>query len=139
MSLVSVNWHPSPKELNGFRWISVVITLVLAVVLHIVRDMSISWCAVIAGIGLIIGLSGFISLRLTRIFYVSLVAVTLPIGMVVSFVFMAVFYFGLITPLGLFFRCIGRDALQRRRDPTARTYWIDHKPPQNLERYFRPF
>jgi hypothetical protein len=139
MSLVSVNWHPSPKELNSFRWISVLITLVLAVVLHVVRDVGLTWCAVIAGIGLVIGLSGFISLRLTRIFYVTLVAVTLPIGMIISFIFMAVFYFGLITPVGLFFRCIGRDSMKRRWDTKAETYWIEHKPPQNLERYFRPF
>lgn len=139
MSLVNVNWHPSPKELNSFRWISVVITLILSLVLHVLGDVGVAWCAVIAGIGLIIGLSGFISLRLTRIFYVTLVTVTLPIGMVVSFIFMAVFYFGLITPVGLLFRCIGRDALKRRWDTKAGTYWIEHKSPQNLERYFRPF
>ncbi len=139
MSLVNVNWHPSPKELNRFRLISVVITLILALVLHVLRDVGVAWCAVIAGIGLIIGLSGFISLRLTRIFYVTLVTVTLPIGMVVSFIFMAVFYFGLITPVGLLFRCIGRDALKRRWDTKSGTYWIEHKSPQNLERYFRPF
>lgn len=39
----------------------------------------------------------------------------------------AVFVF-LITPVALLFRLLGRDALKRRRDPAAPSYWIARAP-----------
>jgi len=52
---------------------------------------------------------------------------------------MAAFYFGLITPLGLVFRLIGRDLLCRRFDPKARSYWVPHQQAKKVERYFQQF
>ena len=101
--------------------------------------MAIQWCAVIVGVGALIWLSGLISLKLTRCIYVTLMAVTLPIGLTVSLILMSLFYYGLITPLGLVFRLIGRDALCRRFDPEAETYWIDHEQAEKPERYFHQF
>jgi hypothetical protein len=64
---------------------------------------------------------------------------TLPIGLVVSFVMLGLFYFLLITPLGLVFRLLGRDPLHRRFDPKAETYWVEHQPADRPERYFQQF
>jgi len=71
--------------------------------------------------------------------YVVLMAVTFPIGLVVSFTLLAIFYFLLLAPVGLFFRLIGRDALGRKFDPTADSYWLQRNPPENPERYFQQF
>ena len=60
----------------------------------------------------------------------------MPIGFVVSFVLLAVFYFLLLTPVALVFRLIGRDALRRRFDAAAPSYWVPHKTNQDLQRYF---
>ena len=139
MSLVSVNWNPTRKDLNGFRLIAVVAGVLVATLLFTLKHVDIRWCAVVAGAGFAIGFSGFISLKLTRVIYVVMMAVTLPIGFVISLVLMAVFYFGLITPVGLVFRLIGRDAMQRRCDPQARTYWIPHEQTTKPERYFQQF
>ena len=139
MSLVSVNWNPSRKDLNGFRLIGVCAGVLAATLLYTVKHVDLRWCLLIAAAGGGIGLSGFISLKLTRCIYIVMIAVTLPIGFVVSHVLMAVFYFGLITPLGLVFRLIGRDAMRRRLDPDARTYWIRHPQVTKTERYFQRF
>ncbi len=139
MSLVSVNWNPDPKSLHGFRLVSVGATLIMATLLYTLKHVDIRWCVAIAGAGGFIWLSGLVSLKLTRYIYVTLTALTLPVGFVVSLVLMGVFYFGLITPLGLVFRLIGRDILCRRFDPEARTYWVDHQQTSNMERYFQRF
>ena len=49
--------------------------------------------------------------------------------MVVSPVVLGAMYFLVITPVALFMRLIRRDALHRRFDRDARTYWIDRSPP----------
>jgi hypothetical protein len=139
MSLVSINWNPTRKDLNGFRLMAVGAGLLAAVLLYTLKHLDIRWCAGVALVGMAIGLSGFVSLKLTRTIYVAMLAVTLPIGFVVSLVLMAVFYFGLITPVGLVFRLIGRDALRRRFEPQTRTYWIPHERTTKPERYFQQF
>ena len=139
MSLVNVNWNPTRRDLNGFRLISVVATVLIAALLYWVKHVDARWCMAIVAAGAFIGLSGFVSLKLTWCIYVALVAITLPIGFVISLVLMTVFYFGLITPLGFVFRLIGRDALRRRFDPRASSYWIPHQQPTRMERYFQQF
>ena len=139
MSLIHVNWRPEDRELRQFAWIGVLAAVVLATVLHLVKGLDLRWCAVIVGLGCVLGLSPFVSLRITKAIYVLLVGATLPIGLVISFMSMSLFYFLLITPTGLFFRLTGRDPLQRRFDPKARTYWLPHQPPDRPERYFQQF
>jgi len=139
MSLVSVNWNPSPKDLNGFRIISAIAGVVLAMVFYLFKGTDLCWCAAIVAAGAGVALSGFVSLKLTRCIYLGMVAVTLPIGLVVSLVLMALIYFGLITPLGLIFRLIGRDVLKRRFDPAAQSYWTAHEQTTQMDRYFRQF
>ena len=52
---------------------------------------------------------------------------------------MGFLFFGLITPLGLVFRLIGKDPLNRRFDRAAATYWSDPRPRRGKESYFRQF
>lgn len=139
MSLVSVNWNPTRKDLNGFRLIAVCAGLLVPVLLYVVEHVDPRWCLAIAAAGGGIGLSGFVSLKLTRAIYLVMMVVTLPIGFVVSLLLMGVFYFGLITPVGLIFRLIGRDAMRRRFDPNASTYWVRHERATKPQRYFQQF
>ena len=42
---------------------------------------------------------------------------------------MGLLFFLTITPIALFFRTSGKDQLNLKRDPDARSYWIDREPP----------
>jgi hypothetical protein len=53
----------------------------------------------------------------------------LLLGMIVSPIVMGIIYFVVITPVALFFRIKGRDALSRKYDPALRSYWIHRDPP----------
>ena len=139
MSLVSVNWNPSSKDLNGFRIIAVMAGVVLATVFYLFKGTDLRWCAAIVAAGVCVALSGCVSLKLTRCLYLGMVVITLPIGWTVSLVLMALVYFGLITPLGLLFRLMGRDVLKRRFDPEAKSYWTAHEQTTQVDRYFRQF
>jgi len=39
--------------------------------------------------------------------------------------FLALIYFGVIVPVGLFFRLRGKVFLSLKFDPSAKSYWID--------------
>ena len=71
--------------------------------------------------------------------YVGLTLLALPVGYLVSYLAMGALFYLLITPLGLFFRIIGRDPLQRRFRKEAASYWIPLGPGPPRERYFRQF
>jgi hypothetical protein len=139
MSLIHVNWNPQDRELRRFAWIGTAASMVLAIVLHTVKGLDLTWCGILVGCGVALGVTPWVSLRITKAVYVILVGATLPIGLVVSFVMLSLFYFLLITPIGLLFRLMGRDPLQRRFDAKARTYWVEHQPPDRPERYFQQF
>ncbi len=139
MSFVEINWHPKRKQLQNFGKIALIATAVISLLLYLLKGVAIQWASIIFAAGLIIFLSSVISLRLTRGIYVVLTAVTFPIGLTVSFMLLAAFYFLLLAPLGLFFRLTGRDVLGRKFDPTAESYWQQRKPPDSSERYFHQF
>lgn len=94
---------------------------------------------VLWAIGSISGLFALIRPAWNRPLYVGLILLTFPIGFVMSYVIMGVIYYLIFTPVALLFRLIGRDALHRRFDPKAASYWVEHREVENVERYFRQY
>ena len=139
MSLIKINWNPGHKELSSFGKIALIASALVSILLYLLKGLGFKWVLIILGIGFGIFLSSLVCLKLTRMIYIGLTALTLPIGFVVSFILLAAFYFFLLTPLALFFRLIGRDTLQRKFDSAAKSYWGTRSPPQGLDRYFQQF
>ena len=139
MSLIKINWHPKRKELCNFGIIALIASTVISLLLYMLKGLGIQWVLIILSIGFTIFLSSIISAKLTRIIYLGLTLATLPIGLVVSFLLLAIFYFLILTPLGLVFRLVGRDPLRRKFDSTADSYWLSRREPESPEQYFRQF
>jgi len=139
MALIEVNWNPDDRELRRFGWIAALDSVAIALVLHWVSGLDLRWCTLIAAAGGAVAISPLISPRITKGIYRVLVAAALPIGLVMSLLLVGLVYYGLVTPIGLLFRLMGRDVLHRRFDPKARTYWLEHRPPAGPERYFQQF
>ena len=139
MALIEVNWHPKRKDLRSFGSIALFATFLVALLLYVLKGVGLQWALPIFFVGLVTFLCSLISLKLTRIIYLGLTLVTVPIGVGISFLVMAAFYFLLLMPIGMFFRLIGRDALRRKFEPDAKTYWLARQPHKEPERYFRQF
>lgn len=69
--------------------------------------------------------------------YLGWIHLAYPIGWTISHLAMAITYFLLFTPVGLVMRLLGRDAMERRFDRDARSYWVEREPAGDTERYFR--
>jgi hypothetical protein len=139
MALIEVNWNPEKKDLRSFGWIGLVACCILAGLLYLLKGLAIKWICVIIAVGFVIFISSLVCLTITRLIYVGLTAITLPIGMAVSFLVLTLFFYLIITPVGLVFRLIGRDSMKRKFDSNVDSYWVEHRPTQKLERYFHQF
>lgn len=139
MSMVTINWIPDKKQLRTFGIIALAASVCLCLLLYLLKGMSIQLSLIIIFIGLLIFISSRVSLKLTKLIYLGLTLATLPIGLAVSFIVLAVFYFLLLTPLALIFRLMGRDVLGLRFKSEATTYWEKRTGSPPLERYFRQF
>jgi hypothetical protein len=53
----------------------------------------------------------------------------LLLGRITSPIFLAVFYYVVLTPLALLMRSTGKDVLRLRRDAKASSYWVVRTPP----------
>lgn len=62
-----------------------------------------------------------------------------PLGALMSRLLIAAVFFGLVTPIGLLARLLGRDPLGRRREPGRTSYWVAHRVGDGTEarRYLR--
>ena len=139
MSLIEIDWNPKSKQLQNFGKIALAASVIISLLLYLLKGVAIQWCLIIFAVGCIIFIISMISLKLTKMIYLGMILLTMPIGWVVSFILMAAFYYLLLAPLGLFFRLIGRDPLYRRFDPTAKSYWMSRQPPKGPEQYFHQF
>jgi hypothetical protein len=48
---------------------------------------------------------------------------------VVTPLVMGLLFYGVVTPMGVAMRLMGKDFLRLKRDPGAKTYWIERQPP----------
>jgi hypothetical protein len=139
MSMIEINWRPKHKELRNFGLVALIASVIISLLLYLLKDLGIQWILIITGTGLAIFLISLISDKSTRIIFVVLTLITLPIGWAISFILMAIFYFLILTPLGLVFRLTGRDPLHRKFESGTESYWLRRQPPDTIDRYYHQF
>jgi hypothetical protein len=140
MALVAIDWSPKPRSLRQFAVLAGLFCLIVAMYLwQTGRAAHPAVCWMLAGVGVGVGLLGVLWPESVRFVYLGLMVVTFPIGWLSSHLFLGVIYYGLFTPVGLWFRLIGRDALERRFDPSTETYWRPRSPAPPMRRYLRQF
>ena len=146
--MISLNLRPDRKMLRGFGWVALVIFGLLGALVtwkHEIVGIHLSPAAtrnvayVLWALGGIWALFSLVRPELNRFLFVGMSLVAFPIGFVVSHVILMIIFYLIITPVGLVFRLIGRDALGRRFDHGATSYWIEHPPVDSTERYFRQY
>ncbi len=93
---------------------------------------------ILVAIAAFVGLPGLFYPSLVRPVYLGLVAVTRPIGHVMSLVVLGFIYYGFLTPVAVTFRLVGRDILVRRRRRVS-SYWTPKPQPSDPRRYLRQY
>ncbi len=139
MALIDINWNPDRNELRTFGKISMAMLILIALVCYWLDRLTAVGSLYLCAAGLVIFILSRISTKLVKPFYLLLYAIALPIGLILTHILMAIFYFIILTPIGLVFRLIRRDPMQRKFDSHTKTYWLPHRTPDSLKRYFNQF
>ncbi len=138
MAMPPIVWRPDRKLLNEFAegWMFAfgMVGAFSALMKGNTRAAIVLWIVAVAGRAV-----GLLRPQWLRPLFVGLTLATWPIGWVVSNLILIVVYFGLFTPIAAIFKLSGRDAMKRRFDPSAETYWETYPADASKERYLRPF
>jgi hypothetical protein len=133
-----IPFDPPRATLRQFAGLWLVFFGGLALWQGLVRG-QIGLAAICAVLALTIGPLGLLRPGWVRPIYVGWMVLAFPIGWTVSQVMLALMFYGLFTPIGLVFRLLGRDALQRARRPGVESYWTPKPAPAGPKSYFRQF
>jgi hypothetical protein len=127
---------PSPRVLRQFAAAWLVVFLALACKRGLLHATN-------PGIALalisLIGVIGLIFPRALRWLFVAASVIAFPIGWVVTQLVLALMFFLVLTPVALFFRLRGRDALQLRHQPGKTSFWVARGQEPPPEKYLKQF
>jgi hypothetical protein len=94
---------------------------------------------VLAVLALLVGVLGLVRPTAVRWLFLAATVAAFPIGWVLSQVMLVLMFYGVITPVALIFRVIGRDALHRRCPPAEVSLWVSKPSPSDVSRYFKQY
>ncbi len=136
MSLVEIDWHPDAKVLRRFGAGMLILGPIAAALLY-AKDLPTA-ALVLLVFSVVAGALGLTGTRAGLPIYWFWMGISFVLGMIVSPIVFGLFYYGLVTPIALCMRLVGRDRLWRRK-PQTETFWRDVEDVQDPSRYERQF
>jgi hypothetical protein len=137
MKWSEVTAHPGNRLLRQFAGLCLGIFGGLAAY-RAFRGQTDLTTAVLAGLALIVGVTGLIRPSAIRLIYTGWMVAVFPIGWTVSHLLLAVTFYGVFTPIAAIFRAFGRDTLALRRSSTA-SYWTKKPSVSESSDYLKQF
>lgn len=129
--------NPSRRMLREFSMLWIVFFGAVALWQWFGRDHH-TLAVVSATLAGTLGPIGLVAPTMMRPIYVAWLVAAFPIGWLVSRILLAILFFGVATPLAVWFRWRGRDVLTlKRRD--IQSYWTAKPPANGPASYFRQF
>ncbi len=129
-----------PSTPSDYRKTGLAVGVVLAAIggFALYREAAWGTWALAIGGGLI--LLGLIAPKLLKPFHIAWMSMAVVLGFFMTRVLLTIFFFLVIVPVGFVMKIIGRDALHRKIDRQAKSYWIEKHYPiadrTRLEKFF---
>jgi hypothetical protein len=136
---ISAVWRvPSARDLNILALIFLVIPGVMGAYLLLWKGAASGYVWIAAGT--VLCLARLIT-PLFRAIYQFWIGLSVVIGYFVSRILLTIIFFLVMTPTGLIMRMVGKDPMERERDPRAASYWSrkEPEPDTSMERYEKQF
>lgn len=138
MKLSDIPLDPSDRMLRQFAAAGFLVLTLLGLFRLRSHGFDAATTAFIATAALL-GLLGVVRARWLKPIFVAATLCTFPFGWMMSYVILALMFFAILTPVGLFFRMRGRDILALRRPSGAASYWTPKPRVENAGRYFQQY
>jgi hypothetical protein len=134
MKLIEANWNPTNRQLRQFG-ILCLFALPFVGWFWFADNMPIIIGCAIGGAA--VAISAFAFPPILKPLFVGLMLITTPIGMAVGEVALIMIYFTVFLPIGVVFRLMNRDRLQRSLEKNAKSYWNKKRQPNSVANYYR--
>jgi len=138
MKWSDIQFQPTKKVLRQFAVAWLVFLLAWAAHQWLARGHQ-QTALVLGVLAVVVGGLGLLVPATIRWIYIGCMIVAFPVGWVVSLVMLAVMFYGVITPMALFFRVRGRDLLHRAPPTEQASFWTAKSLPLDVRRYFRQY
>jgi Saxitoxin biosynthesis operon protein SxtJ len=125
-----------PKEWRKSALMSALGLAILSSVLRWRHVLPASAWKVILGFLAVVAITALSRPRVFRGYYRFSMKLGFGISRVIGYVTLAMFFFIVITPLGLLLRIFGKDPLRLRRPANAKSYWSPVRGKSSLDRLF---
>jgi hypothetical protein len=128
-------------EPRSRQWMGVIVPLVSGLVYAAARyatqpaAVAIAAAAALVVLGIVVWFHPDFGNR----FYKTWSLLFLPLAWSVSTLLLVLVYFGVLTPIGLVLRMLGRDPMHREFNRDATSYWVKRDEAVDSDRYFRQF
>ncbi len=137
--MIKINRTPSRSELRQFAgiWFPGFFLVVGAFAAH-----RWGWSTPIMAVWSVVATVSVLGVLLpsaVRPLYLAWMYAAYPVGWLISHLVLTMLYFGVFTPVGITFRLLGKDLLERSFERSAKTYWTARRPTENASQYFRQF
>ena len=143
MAVIDLNLEPTNRQLRQFGLIALFAMPIIGW-LYLGKPTPSTWepihiqrLGLLVVVGMAFGVVGWIRPSLLKWIFIGLSVITFPIGFVLGEVIMLTIYSIAFVPVAVLFRCIRRDALQRKIDRSGKTYWQRKDPARSTKSYYR--
>jgi hypothetical protein len=123
--LFQVNKNPSIKELRQFGWTLVIGFGFLGGVLYWKGKLHGAFG--LWGAGVTLGSLALLIPSAAKVLYKGWMGWAFITGTLITRIILVLLFFGVITPVAVLFRCMGRDVLRLKRNSGTGSYWSDHR------------
>jgi hypothetical protein len=133
--MTKIKWNPATKDLRQFGWVILIgFGLIGGLLWWRGKHTAADWVWMVSALVSILALT---VPALAKPFYWVWMGFGFVMGTIMSRVVLTLIFYGLFTPIALWFKLTGRDVLRRRR-PSGESYWTPHPeiPASNYERLF---
>ena len=143
MKLIDLNWNPTDRQLRQFGVACLIFLLLIGWLTtgksRTLEAANLPLLGGLVALGLVLAVVSWIKPRAIKPLFVGASLAAMPIGLVVGELALILIYFLVFTPMALIFRLIGRDALQRQLDRSAKSYCQPKPQPRDAACYYRQF
>ena len=138
MTWSDIPLNPTRKALRQFAAAWLVFFLAFGAHQYLARKHP-AFGLTVMGVALAISLLGWIKPPAVRWLFVGWMVAAFPIGWLISWLTLLLMYYGIITPVALFFRIRGRDLLRRKPTAAPTSFWLPKETPEDVRSYFRQY
>jgi hypothetical protein len=136
MRFSDIPFNPPTRTLRWFAALLALFLANLALWQMLVHDRM--WLAgLLLGLALAAGLLGWLAPRRLRPVLVGWMVLVFPLGWISTHLLLVGVHSCIFSPVGLFFRLIGRDVLARGFPGEQESYWVEKPAAGDVRRYFR--